>query len=81
MELVRIGSIRIKVYSSEHNPPHIHAIYNEYEIRINLKTLKPLPHGEMPERQLKRIILWLSNQKNRSDAMTVFKQLNPFLRN
>jgi len=77
----KIGSIKIKIYFDEHNPPHIHAEYNEYEIRINLITRKPLPHGDMPEAQLRLIQKWLSKEQNRKDALTVFRKLNPQLRN
>ncbi len=33
-----IDSIKINVYNGDHRSPHIHAIYNEYEILIEIET-------------------------------------------
>lgn len=38
-EISRFLGIIIKIYWSEHNPPHFHAVYNEYEAEIEIKTL------------------------------------------
>ena len=35
-----IGSIRLYVYARDHNPPHFHAMYAEYEELIVIKTLE-----------------------------------------
>lgn len=41
-EISRFYGIIIKMYffDSEHNPPHIHAIYNKEVAIINIQTLK-----------------------------------------
>ena len=42
-----IDSIKIVLYFDDHNPPHFHAIYNEYEEVIEILTNKNLeckPH-------------------------------------
>ena len=47
-----IDGIKINVYSNDHLPPHIHAIYNEYEAVISIigkeiiRGLLPLPNLE-----------------------------------
>ena len=75
-----IDGIDINVYNGDHNPPHIHAVYNEYEVRINIKTCKQLLEGAMPNVQLRKIERWLGEEENRDTALTVFKALNPGLR-
>ena len=69
-----LDGIDINVYSGDHNPPHIHAVYNEHEVRIDLKTGKPLIGGTMPIAQLRKINKWL--RLNMELALTVFKALN-----
>ena len=50
------------MYFEDHNPPHFHARYGEFEIAINIKDLSVL-HGEMPPRALGLIIEWASLHK------------------
>lgn len=76
-----IDGIDINVYNGDHNPPHIHAVYNEYEIRINIRTGKQLAGGAMPNAQLRKIQRWLESENNRSEALIMFKAMNPGLRN
>ncbi|MCY7353409.1 MAG: DUF4160 domain-containing protein [Cytophagaceae bacterium] len=41
--IFRFGSfegIKIYVYRHDHNPPHFHAIYTEYEAVIDIQTLE-----------------------------------------
>jgi hypothetical protein len=73
-----IDGITITVYSIEHPPPHIHAIYNEYEILIVIET-SSIYAGEMPKSQVKKVLNWLAEGDNRENALTVFKSLNPHL--
>ena len=56
--------IIIKMYfqQSEHNPPHIHAIYGEYTGSINIKSGE-LIEGDLPDRALRLIQEWLSIHK------------------
>jgi hypothetical protein len=46
--------IRMYFAPKEHNPPHIHAYYNEYKISFNIKTMEFMD-GDMPRKQ-KRLI-------------------------
>ena len=52
--------IFIKMYFQqiEHNPPHIHAIYDEYVGVINIHTGQ-LIEGDLPSRALRLVQKWL----------------------
>jgi len=75
--------IIIKIYfaQSEHNPPHIHALYGEYMSAINIATGKVL-EGDLPNKALKLVIEWLD--LHRDDLMKIwetqeFKKLPPLV--
>ena len=53
--------ITIKMYfqQSEHNPPHIHAIYGEYTGAIDIVSGELLD-GDLPTRALKLIREWIN---------------------
>jgi len=70
------NGIKISVYNGEHRPPHIHAIYNEFEVSILIEN-KVIYAGELPNRQLKNVLDWLS--VNSDWALKVFFELNPNL--
>jgi Domain of unknown function (DUF4160) len=74
-----IDSIKIDVYSREHLPPHFHALYAEYEILIEIKTLETYV-GSLPNKQYKTVIEWASDPKVRKLLLETFKKLNPNLR-
>lgn len=59
-EISRFYGIVIKMYflASEHNPPHIHAIYNKNIAVIDIQTLKII-EGQLPKRALKLVKEWL----------------------
>lgn len=71
-----INGIKINVYNGEHRPPHIHAIYNEFEVII-LMNDKSIYAGELPNKQMRDVIKWLSD--NSDWALKVFVELNPNL--
>lgn len=56
--------IIIKMYfqQSEHNPPHIHAVYGEYVGSIDIQTGELL-EGDLPNRALKLVQEWTKNHK------------------
>ncbi len=75
--IILAGNIKIEVYSKDHNPPHIHAIYAEYEVLIEIKTGN-VYSGDLPGKKLriareyvlanqtKLLALWnLKNQSTR----------------
>jgi hypothetical protein len=69
--------IKVYIYGNDHNPPHFHAIYGEYEALIEIQNLSIL-RGDLPNRQLKKVVEWAENKQN--DLLTIFQQLNPNLR-
>jgi len=70
------NGIKINVYNGEHRPPHIHASYNEFEVSIIIEN-KVIYAGELPNRQLKNVLDWLS--VNSDWALKVYFELNPNL--
>lgn len=49
--------IVIWMYHDEHNPPHFHAEYGEYWVRIRLDTLEAMDRG-FPSRALRLALEW-----------------------
>ncbi len=50
--------IRMYFQSSDHNPPHIHAVYNEDVAEIDIKSSK-VPEGYLPPKALAMVIEWI----------------------
>jgi len=69
-----IDSIKIFIYPRDHNPPHFHAIYAEYEMMIEIKTLTRLL-GELPKKQNKKVLEWAN--ANQDFIYKKWKQYNP----
>ena len=51
--------ILIQMFWGDHNPPHFHALYGEYEVIINIRTLEIIM-GSMPRRALALVLEWAS---------------------
>ena len=61
-EISRFYEIAITMNFREHNPPHFHATYQDYEISVDIKT--GLVNGKMSKRALKMIFEWLDLYKD-----------------
>ncbi|MCK5210200.1 MAG: DUF4160 domain-containing protein [Cyclobacteriaceae bacterium] len=72
-----INGIKINIYNGDHRLPHIHAIYNEYEILVIIDTSQ-IYAGNLPNKQLKRVFDWLAG--NADWALEIFYELNPNLK-
>lgn len=77
----RFYGIIIKMYfqQSEHNPPHIHAIYGEFIGVISIIDFQIL-EGDLPNKALALVLEWLSIHKEELLIMwntQNFKQLTP----
>ena len=77
----RFYGIVIKIYfqKSEHNPPHIHAIYGEYMGVINIQTLEVMD-GDLPSKAITLIREWMRSYQ--TELLEIwntqnFKQLPP----
>jgi hypothetical protein len=49
--------ISIRMFFDEHNPPHFHAHYGEYNCSIDIQTLA-IMEGSLPPRALGLVIEW-----------------------
>ncbi len=58
-EISRFLGIIIRMYASEHNPPHFHAVYNDCEAQFSIDPLE-LIGGKLPPRIHGIIIEWAS---------------------
>ena len=72
-----INGVKIHIYNGEHRPPHIHAVYNEFEVLVEIKNAA-IYAGDLPGKQLKDVFDWLSG--NTDWALEIFYQLNPMLK-
>ena len=70
--LSRFYGIVIKMYflQSEHNPPHIHAMYNEDVAAINYMTGEVI-EGFLPPKALKMVKEWI--EINRDDIQKIWE--------
>lgn len=56
-ELSRFFGIVIRMFFSDHEPAHFHAIYGEYEVLIEIETLAAF-RGSLPRRALVLVLEW-----------------------
>lgn len=63
--LSRFYGIVIRMYfqQSEHNPPHIHALYGDDMAAIDIKT-REIIEGELPPKALNMVREWISLHEN-----------------
>ena len=84
-EISRFYGIIIYMYLKDHNPPHFHAKYNDFEITISIENFAVLK-GKLPSKALALVIEWsslhqeelLTNWKNLSDSeIGSFNKIEP----
>ena len=70
--IARFYNIIVKLYyiEDEHNPPHIHAKYNEYEGIFNIETGK-MTRGDLPKNAKRLVREFISQYKERLLSMWV----------
>ncbi len=56
-EISRFLGIIIRMFVSEHNPPHFHAVYNEHEAVFSIEPLEMI-EGKLPPRIQGIVIEW-----------------------
>ena len=71
------NGIKICLYNGDHRPPHIHAMYNEFEVLVQIED-SVIYAGYLPKKQLKLVFEWLS--ENSDWALQVFYELNKELK-
>lgn len=69
-EIVRFYGIIIKMFfkPKEHEPSHIHAIYNEYVGLFNIRTLEMF-EGDLPKIAQNLVTEWLKQHKDELQDM------------
>ena len=76
-EVSRFYGLVIKIFYDDHNPPHFHAEYGEYEVLVNINTLAVIS-GRLPARALGMVTEWASlHQQELRAAWERAKQLQP----
>ena len=53
----RFFGIEIRIYFSDHNPPHFHAQYGDHEALVEIASLA-VCRGELPRRALVLVLEW-----------------------
>lgn len=61
-EISRFLGIIICMYYDEHNPPHFHAKYGDYEITVEIGS--GTIEGKFPKRALSAVLEWYKLHKN-----------------
>jgi hypothetical protein len=62
-EISRFYGIVIKMFFDDHNPPHFHALYGEYEVLINIYSFAVFA-GNLPPRALGLVIEWATQHQD-----------------
>jgi len=82
-ELSRFFGIIIRMFYSDHEPAHFHAIYGEYEALIEIDTLAVF-RGALPRRALALVLEWAALHRNelrddwrRARAGEMLKEIEP----
>lgn len=68
-----IDGVKIELYFRDHNPPHFHAIYAEYNALISIKT-QIILEGNLPKSKSKTILNWA--KENEQILMKIWNSLN-----
>ena len=62
-QISRFFGIIIMMYADDHNPPHFHARYGEYEAEILLSNFS-VKNGWLPPRVLGMVMEWATEHKD-----------------
>lgn len=60
-EISRFFGIIIFMYHNEHNPPHFHAKYGDYEMTVEISS--GIIEGKFPKRALSLVMEWFEIHK------------------
>lgn len=56
-EISRFLGIVIRMFYGDHNPPHFHAVYGDYDASFSIETLEVI-EGRLPPRVKGLVIEW-----------------------
>lgn len=69
-EITRFYGIIIKIFlTKDHNPPHFHAVYGEYNGSFDIQTVEMI-EGDLPKKAQILIKEWAAQYKN--EIMTMW---------
>jgi hypothetical protein len=74
-EITRFYGIIIKLFFSDHPPPHFHAIYGDYNALFNLETLEII-EGDLPNRATTMVVEWAKIYQTELSRMWETQQFN-----
>ena len=68
-EIARFYGIIIKIYFNDHNPPHFHAYYGEYDGAFDIQTLEMI-YADLPKKSSRTSerVGWTISWKNYGDV-------------
>lgn len=66
-EICRFYGIIIRMYYDDHNPPHFHAQYGNYQMTVAIGTLAVIA-GALPPRALGLVAEWAMQHQSELDA-------------
>ncbi len=61
-EISRFFGIVIRMHFDDHNPPHFHAQYGEFDVEVAIRGLEVL-RGELPSRAMGLTVEWATQHK------------------
>lgn len=62
-EISRFLGIIIRMFYNEHNPPHFHAYYNDFQAEIEIATMAIIA-GNLPKRVKNLVIEWAIDHRS-----------------
>ena len=71
-EISKFYGIIIYMYIDDHNPPHFHVWYDDYQAEVTIKD--GIVRGEMPRRALRLVYEWLD--LHRDELMETWERLS-----
>ena len=69
-----IDGIKIDFYYNDHVLPHFHGIYAEYEVLMEIESLK-IHRGSLPKPQQKKILKWA--KANQAQLNEIWEAMRP----
>lgn len=65
LELCRFLGINIARFGDDHNPPHFHVRYGDFEVIITIRD--GVVKGEMPRKVLRDVFTWMKLHQDELD--------------
>ncbi len=76
-EIARFYGIIVYMFFNDHEPPHFHVKYQDFEATINIEN--EIVRGEIPRRAIKLIFEWLDLHKDElMENWKLLEQRKPF---